>query len=131
MKIDWIARTRKPSTEECDIYITINKPGKNNKSERVRIRFSEGIHSICFDSEKRLLVGIAGDRLYFKPTNATDGYQISMIANRSNGLRNRAVWVVNQKLADFIHKNPTITQAKLLYDEKQKLYYIEAKGKAA
>ncbi len=131
MKIDWITRTKAMNRffdDEADIFISISKPSKGGNCERVRIRFSEGIHSICFNGETRLLVGVAGNRLYFKPTDTKDGYTISTPASAKNI---RSICLTSQKLLDYIHSNPTAAQSKLLYDEKQKLYYIEAKGKVA
>lgn len=125
MDITWFERgNKKAPINSSDIYITVTPPSKTaGKSERVRFRFSEGVHALYFDGHSRMLIGTAGKRLYFKPVETVDGYFISTIS-RSKHLRSMSV--SNQELADFIHDNPTLMESTLQYDEKQKQYYIEA-----
>lgn len=127
MNITWFERGNKRAPapiDSSDIYITVAAPSKTRgKSERVRFRFSEGVHALYFDGHSRMLIGTAGKRLYFKPIETNDGYFISAVASSKHL---RSITVTNQELANFIHENPTLTESALQYDEKQKLYYIEA-----
>lgn len=124
MKINWINHQRATCTDtDANVHISIYKPSKGGKSERVRFRFSEGVHASFFENTDRILVGTSGNRIYFKPANNSDGYKISP-PYRSAHLR--VFWVLFQPLADFIHEHPTICEANLQYDDKQNLFYIEA-----
>lgn len=124
MKINWISKHKVTSTDTDDgIYISVNKPCKQGKSERVRFRFSEGVHARYFKNADRILVGMGDNRLYFKPTKNQGGYKISPPNYNPHC---RTFWVLSQPLADFIHEHPALMTSNLQYDDEQKLYYAEA-----
>lgn len=125
MKIYWINNKKAHFTnaDENNIYISVYKPGKGGKNEKIRFRFSVGVHAFCFENADRILVGMSGNRIYFKPTESRDGYKIAAPI-RSPQIRH--FWVINPVLADFIHEHPTLMASTMEYDDKQNLFYIEA-----
>jgi hypothetical protein len=125
MKIYWInnKKARFTNDDENNIYISIYKYCKGGKNERIRFRFSVGVHAFCFENADRILVGMSGNRIYFKPTESRDGYKIAAPV-RNSQIRN--FWVIDPVLAGFIHEHPTLMASTMEYDDKQNLFYIEA-----
>jgi len=125
MKINWINNKRACFTnaDENNIYISVYKPQAGGKADRVRFRFSETVHAKFFENADRILVGMSGNRIYFKPTESRGGY---CVGTPKGSPRLRIFFFASQPLADFIHEHPTICKASLQYDDKQNLFYIEA-----
>lgn len=113
MKIEWLENTGR--REHLDVYIVAEKKGENTTG--TRIVFCNGAQHKVTKAEQ-LLVGFAGDRLYFDEATPRSGYKL-----RGYGTNSGSRYVrIRKAIPDFYGEH------RLIFDADQKLWYVNKRG---
>ena len=122
MELNWIGKTRTGNQSAFDVAFSFQKT--NSGSQRIMIRFSASAVSIKFKGAEHLVFAISGTRVYFKEADSRYGYKLSK--HNAGDNTSRTIALINDDLADFLHKHPHIMNTNLKFDATQELYFVDA-----
>lgn len=116
--------TRKAALKE--VTIRLNRSGVYSngvKRYSVAFRFYENSHKkICVNDEYMVYaIDESSERIYFKESNAIEGYKVCNTNYRNNAITSKTVCVA---VSDTDFWNGCIGDYDLLYDRNERLYYI-------
>lgn len=123
------SHTRKAATKEVVVRLNLSGAFANGeKRYNVVFRFYEDSYKkICRDTEYMVYaIDAMNSRIYFKESNAIDGYKITYTNAHSATTSKRVCVSVNN--VDFW--NSCVGDYNLLFDRNEGLYYIDFSKKA-
>lgn len=115
--ISWVIKSKGYYSGKADIDIHISK---SKGKERMAITIRNGCHK-KFDSEF-IVFGIDGDRLWFAPADASNGYKMSIATSHSD---NRYVQCTDETLVTWAHDH--VGNYRLSKDVESGLHFVDAR----
>lgn len=125
--LNFVTKNTTRKAAEKEVAVRLNRAGAySNGASRynVAFRFYENAHKkICANSEYMVYaIDESTQRIYFKESNAIEGYKVSNTNFRNSEITSKTV---SAAVSDIDFWNGCIGDYNLLYDRNEKLYYIE------
>jgi hypothetical protein len=113
----WLGKEKHRCTSSvCDVTISKNKDAKGRKRSSIRFRNS------CFlriTKNNYVVIAMTGARIYFKQSNPTEGYSLSMASSDGKSKTIKMTRDLSKHIGDY----------ELFWDSEHELNYIDLNKK--